>query len=168
MRSCFYLSDARAGDAASQTVVRSIPVRTESARMAFLSAVRHRKALRRCQTASLRQGLHERQKRPNRHLIRSFFYSLILASGAAADYTVARSRLTKTEEASKAFISAKRHHTASGTLQNGSFSKGWVNWWKCWIARQSKEPCFACAEGSRRQTSVDPAALRLIVPADPA
>ena len=45
----FYLSDARAGDAASQTVVRSIPVRTESARMAFLSAVRHRKALRRCQ-----------------------------------------------------------------------------------------------------------------------
>jgi hypothetical protein len=54
-----------------------------------------------------------------------------------------------------AFISAKRRHTASGTLQNGSFGKGWVNWWKCWIARQSKEPCFACAEGPRRQTSVD-------------
>ena len=31
-------------------------------------------------------------------------------------------------------------------LQNGSFSKGW---WKCWVARQSKEPCLACAEGPR-------------------
>jgi hypothetical protein len=54
-----------------------------------------------------------------------------------------------------AFISAKRLHTASGTLQNGSLSKGWTNWWKCWIARQSKEPCFACAEGPRGQTSGD-------------
>jgi hypothetical protein len=54
-----------------------------------------------------------------------------------------------------AFISAKRHHTASGTLQNGSLSEGWTNWWKCWIPRQSKEPCFAYAEGPRGQTSID-------------
>jgi hypothetical protein len=54
-----------------------------------------------------------------------------------------------------AFISAKRHRTASGTLQNGSLSNGWTNWWKCWIARQSKAPCFACAEGPRGQTSGD-------------
>ena len=25
----------------------------------------------------------------------------------------------------------------------------------CWIAPQSKEPCFACAEGPRRQASID-------------
>jgi hypothetical protein len=31
-------------------------------------------------------------------------------------------------------------------LQNGSFSKGCANWWKCWVACQSKEPCFAYAE----------------------
>jgi hypothetical protein len=54
-----------------------------------------------------------------------------------------------------AFISATRHHSASGALQNGSFSKGRANGWKCWIARQSKEPYFACAEGPRGQTSID-------------
>jgi hypothetical protein len=51
-----------------------------------------------------------------------------------------------------AFISAKRHHAASVSLQNGSFGKSWANWWKCRIARPSKELC-ACAEGPREQTA---------------
>jgi len=45
-----------------------------------------------------------------------------------------------------AFISAKRRHTASGSLQDGSFGRVVRIGGSAGVARQSEEPCFACAE----------------------